>query len=247
MTREEFAWKFAEKIESERIKRGFTQARMAKELEVSLSTYKNIIRGVSQNITIYTAYQAYRLTGDYFGIYGEGATPELEFLVSFKNLPKWRKNAIRTFVLLEFQLAEKEKQQTGPEQDEYVPIYTLTGNMEDGMYYDSAASKRIPVGRYQRICNDSIDCALYITNHSFYPVYNEEDILLICQKAPRDGDTGIFINRNTKRLYIRKLHQKDKMYLEPLASKGKTIVLDTRNNEYLNNWIFFGYVLMKMR
>lgn len=248
MTKEEIAWKFAEKIESERMKLGYTQARMAKELQVSLSTYKNIISGVSQNIPIYVAYQVYRLTGDYyFEICDENNTPDFEFLIGFKNLPKWRKNVIRTFAAIEVQLAEKENCPMETEQEEYVTVYTLTGNMEDGMYYDSAEIKRVPMGRYQKICHGQIDCGIQITNNSFYPVYSKDDIILICQKAPREGDTGVFINKNTKCLHIRRFHQSDKLHLEPLASNGVEIILDNRNNEYLNEWLFFGYVLMKMR
>lgn len=220
---------------------------MAKELKVSLSTYKNIIRGISQNIPIYMAYQIYRLTGDYFGIYGKSDDSKTEFFVNYENLPKWRRDAIRTYVSMEFQLAESEKCPGEAEHDEFVTLYTLTGNMEDGMYYDSAGINKVSVGIYQRICHGGIDCGLQITNNSFFPVYGRGDILLICQKSPRDGDTGIFINKNTKRLYIRRFRQTDKLCLEPLISKGSAIILDNRNNEYLNNWIFFGYVLMKMR
>lgn len=245
VTREEIAQNFAQKIEIERTRLGYTQAKMAKALQVSLSTYKNIINGVSRNISLYTVYKVYKLTGSYYSDLCGDESPELDFLVNFRKLPDCKKKAISTFANLELMLAEDE--QSLSEKEDYMVVYVPTGNMEDGMYYDSSSQMKIPIGRYQRICHHRIDCGIKITNNSFHPVYHQDDILLIHQEPPRDGDTGVFINRDTKRMYIRRFRQTDCWQLEPLTSSGPVIRINNRNNEILKTWIIFGYVLMKMR
>lgn len=61
------------------------------------------------------------------------------------------------------------------------------------------------------------------------PVYHANDILLIARNPIRDGDTGIFINKVTGLLYIRRLRQTDPWRLEPLTYYGQTFYIDSNN------------------
>lgn len=237
---------FASRIEAYRIKHGMTQGRMAEALLVSLSSYKNIIKGLSVTIPAHMAYRAYELTGDFYFNTSENSSPDIDFFMTFKKLPSWRKNIVRTFMSLELEMSEEGESVPEEKKDDCV-LYIPTGNMEDGMFYDSSSTMKISVGRYQGICHGQIDCALKITSNSLYPVYSRGDILLIHQQHPRDGDTAVVINRQTKRFYIRRFSQSDTWTLESLNTSGKAITLERHNNEYLNNWIMFGYILMKMR
>ena len=79
------------------------------------------------------------------------------------------------------------------------------------------------------------------------PVYHANDILLIARNPIRDGDTGIFINKVTGLLYIRRLRQTDPWRLEPLTYYGQTFYIDSNNASEMSHWIIFGHVISKTR
>ena len=77
--------------------------------------------------------------------------------------------------------------------------------------------------------------------------HKEECILLIARNPIRDGDTGIFINKVTGLLYIRRLRQTDPWRLEPLTYYGQTFYIDSNNASEMSHWIIFGHVISKTR
>ena len=87
MTRKEMIDNYAQSMEAERINLGLSQAEMAKELELSVSTYKRIISGESNKVDIYTLYLLCNLTNKFaFEIMGGDApfldTASILFLAS---------------------------------------------------------------------------------------------------------------------------------------------------------------------
>ena len=78
-------------------------------------------------------------------------------------------------------------------------------------------------------------------------LYHANDILLIARNPIRDGDTGIFINKVTGLLYIRRLRQTDPWRLEPLTYYGQTFYIDSNNASEMSHWIIFGHVISKTR
>lgn len=61
MTKQELAKNFSLNVERERMRLGFTQAEMAKKLEMSLSGYKKMISGETTRIDSYTVLLMYQL------------------------------------------------------------------------------------------------------------------------------------------------------------------------------------------
>ncbi len=104
-----------------------------------------------------------------------------------------------------------------------------SGNMHDGMVYDSCSLEKINISGYRKRYGNQIDCALLVTSDHMSPVYHANDILLIARNPIRDGDTGIFINKVTGLLYIRRLRQTDPWRLEPLTYYGQTFYIDSNN------------------
>ena len=134
------------------------------------------------------------------------------------------------------------------EDEELVTLFQPTGNMEDGMIYDSSNFMKINVSGYiQKYGRDKINCALFINSDSFNPTYNHGDILLICNKILHHGDTGIFIRQDTGQLFIRKYIESSPIRLEPITNYGTTISIDKNSIEDMNRWIKFGYVVTKYR
>ena len=94
--------------------------------------------------------------------------------------------------------------------------------MTDGMIFDSYNVEKLDVSNYRKAFGDALHIGIRITSNHLHPVYNKGDILLISRNPIRDGDTGIFINAQNKRAYIRKLHQKTPCELTPINNYGET-------------------------
>lgn len=242
MTRAEILDNFANNIEIEREKLGLTQAEMADALDMSLSKYKNMLNGTSMNISVYSAYLAYRLTGKLFFELCGDIEEELQPLISYRELPTHRKKALMTMLNIEHDLSAARK-----DSDDYTTCYVALGNQQDGMMLNSVNLEAINIADYRKIVPDRIDCAIRITTNHLHPAYHIGDILLVCQQPPRDGDIGIFINRETTQLFIRRFRQTNPTVLEPITDYGRPITVDSYSKEEMSKWLKFGYVITKMR
>ena len=128
-----------------------------------------------------------------------------------------------------------------------ISVLIPTGNMTDGMILDSYNVEKLDVSNYRKAFGDALHIGIRITSNHLHPVYNKGDILLISRNPIRDGDTGIFINAQTKRAYIRKLHQTNPCELTPINNYGETFYVDSDNVDDMSKWIKFGHVLCKVR
>lgn len=247
MTKLELFNNFVNNIEAERQTRGYSQKKMAEAIDMSLSTYKSMLRGDYVNVSMYSMYLAYKLTGRLASELTRESVDELELLISFRSLPTHRKKALATILSIEREMEKNDAISYAV--DKSSPIlttcYVPTGNMEDGMLMDSTSYETIDVSRYARICPESIDCAIRITSNHLHPTYHLGDVLLIHQSAPRDGDTGVFIHKPTHRIYVRRFRQTNPCQLVPINNIGHSITVDSYDRSEMNQWIKFGKVMMK--
>lgn len=221
-------------MERERVSRGMTQEDMATYLDLSLSGYKRIINMGSTKIDFYIVYKLAKLTEKFvFEIIEDKVKGD--FCKEFRSLDNNQLDFIKGIVDIEKELSGKQDEQCT------LPLIIPTGNMIDGMKCDSMNSETITVPCCQATC------AIKITSNHLHPVYHEGDVLLVRQEPPRDGDTGIFINKNTGNIYIRKFRQGEPCRLEPICGYGSVITVDPHNDEDMNQWIKFGYVITKLR
>ena len=228
MNRLEIVNNISTNIERERIRLGMSQAQFAKALDMSLSTYKRIANGESSRIDIYTAYLIYKLTGR-FSCELTGFNDDVINLVKrIKKLSKNQRILIDSIIDTELALSAY-KDET------------------DGMILDSYNVEKLDVSNYRKAFGDALHIGIRITSNHLHPVYNKGDILLISRNPIRDGDTGIFINAQNKRAYIRKLHQKNPCELTPINNYGETFYVDSDNVDDMSKWIKFGHVLCKVR
>lgn len=234
---------FLTNLEIERTRLGKTQKEFADLLCMSLSNYKKLIAGDVVKIPKYEiAHALYNYTNKTIYELCEDDADEVELIKHYRNLSPQMKRNILAIMELEEAISVKESGS-----GEMIPCYTLTGNMVDGMMFDSSNIEFIDVLNHQKFFANSIDCAIRITSNHYHPVYHLGDILLIHQTAPRDGDTGIFIDSQTNKLYIRKFKQTQPCELIPVNGLGRTFYVDSYNQADMNRWIKFGYVLTKMR
>jgi len=246
MTRTQLYENFAQNIEQERMRLNLTQQKMADALQISLSKYKILITNpYESNIDIYLAHRVQKLTGKTVRELCGDDLPELEMIRYFRELPRHRQDAIRYIIEIEHQLPHDST--SNADEDDCITCYVPTGNMEDGMTLDSRDFLTLNIAEYKRNSRERIDCAVKITSNHLHPVYMKGDILLISKRAPRDGDIGIFILKNTRQIFIREFKQTSPCELRPINSYGETLYVDSNSKEDMDKWIKFGTVITVMR
>lgn len=245
MTRQEVITNFIDSLEQERTSLGLTQMQMAQKMKMSVSGYKKLIAGETSKVDLYVAYQTYQLTGKwFFELCRDNSSPILQAACKMRRLTPSQVRFVTGIIDFE----EAFRREISPEKaEDYVSILTPTGNMEDGMIWDSANVEKLNVASYRKWFGSDLHCAVRITSNHLSPVYHMGDILLVSQTAPRDGDTGIFINKEDGRVYLRRYRQTNPCVLEPIIGYGRTFTIDSHDHKEMDKWIKFGHVLTKIR
>lgn len=242
MTHREVTEHFIESVEQQRVLLGFTQTQMAEKLGMSVSGYKKIVAGETTKVDLYIAFRMYELTGKLLFELCDAKMPELEFFKKYRRLSPSQKTFVEgiTDFELDFQIKASDT-------EEYISVMVPTGNAEDGMLWDSFHIEKVNAAPYLKRFGTNLHCGIKVTSNHMHPVYHIGDILLVCRKPPRDGDTGIFINKEDGCVYIRKFRQTNPCLMEPLNGYGITFKVDSYAEEEMAKWIKYGYVLTKMR
>lgn len=234
-------------MEKERVAMGLTQEEMAEAIDVSYSAYKKIARRETYKVTAYSLYKLHNLTGK-FGkeLTGYGNENE-EMLAGFRVLTKSQKDFVKSIIDFELNFVQSMPKDVNP--DDYIPVLELTGDMEDGMIYDSTNIKMVYAkDSIERFKPHVINSGIEVTSNHLHPVYNMGDIILICKERIGNGDVGVFINKNTSRAYLRKYTEKNnQIELRPICDYGEPFIIDAQNPENINQWIKYGKVLSKLR
>lgn len=242
MTRLEINKLFAENIEKERYNLGLSQKEMADELDMSLSAYKRIINQSVDKIDLYMTYRLYQLTGktayNFMGI----SDSRLSMHEKMDSLSAHQLSFIDSVIDFEMMFAS-----IHDDTEDYITVFVPTGNMEDGMIYDSSNVKKENIAQYRKRYGSQISCGIEVTSNHLHPVYNLGDILLISRRPVRDGDTGVFVNKENGCVYIRKFHQTNPCMLEPINEYGETFYVDSKDKADMDKWAKFGTVIAKIR
>ena len=245
MTREQLIENFADSVEQERIALGYSQAQMAQALDMSVSTYKRIINGEISKLDFFIFYQLYQLTGKFAFELCKYGDPLSDTVASMHRLSQPQLRTIRGFIDFEDHFARSLN--ADQNSTDYTTLIIPSGCMHDGMIYDSCSLGKINIASYRRRFHDKIDCAILITTNHLNPTYNVNDILLIDRSPIQDGDTGIFLHKESGLAYIRRFHRGHPCRLEPIGSYGRTIYVDGSKASETSKWIKFGRVLSKIR
>ncbi|MDE6675473.1 MAG: DNA-binding protein [Acetatifactor sp.] len=242
MTRQELASNFITSMERERVRRGYTQPQMADRLGLSASGYKKIIAGETSKIDLYTAYQVYKLSGKFiFELCGENSA-ELEAFQDYRRLTSSQKAFVNNIIHF-----EQNFQENNTAVEEYISVIVPSGVAEDGMIWDSANVIKVNASPYIHRFGSNLHCGLLVTSDHLQPVYQMGDILLVSRRPPRNGDTGIFINKEEGRAYLRRYRQTDTIRLEPVNEYGVVIELNSNDMSDKGKWLKLGCILTKMR
>lgn len=249
-------------IEKERYRLGLSQQKMADALGISLSKYKIIISNpMEASVDMFLAHKIQKLTGKTARELCDDDIPELQMLKWFRELPKHRQDAIKYIIEIEHQLPHDSSIDIGEcigncsnngtcskaAVGDCITCFVPTGNMADGMILDSRDFITINVSEYKKNCSERIDCGVKITSNHLHPIYSKDDILLISKRAPRDGDIGIFIYKETRQIFIREFKQTQPCELRPINDYGQILYVDSNSPSDMAKWIKFGTVITTMR
>ncbi|MCQ2521100.1 MAG: DNA-binding protein [Lachnospiraceae bacterium] len=230
-------------VERERVALGYTQAQMADALEMSLSGYKKLVGGETERIDIYVVYRLSELTGKFFYELAGRNLGNINYISCLRELSDSQNRFIGSIVDFERDFREKHP----ADYNDFLSVLVLTGDMKDGMIYDSCNVEKVPIGALRKKYGESLTCGIRVTSNHLHPVYHRDDILLVSKQPPRDGDIGIFISRESNRAYLRKFRQTNPCRLEPVNDYGETFLVNPEKEEDMNRWIKFGKVLAKTR
>ena len=235
---------FTTNLEKERISQNYSQAAWAEMLGFSLSSYKRFINGESSKIDLSTMLNINELTGK--SLYELIAEDNYltKIYKELKTLSTRQLNFIDTKIDFEKNFAASVNDD---DSDDYITFFTPTGDMHDGMIYDSTNFENINIKGYRQHVNTNIHYGVKITSNHLHPVYNLGDIILVSKSPIRDGDIGLFLNKETQRVYIRKFHQSIPTRLEPINDFGETFFVDPNNKEDMDKWVKLGKVITKIR
>lgn len=246
ITRNEFIENFVTNLEKERAELSLSQTEMAQALDMSLSSYKRIVHGESSKIDIYTVYRLQKLTDKLCDEVCGISSPLIESYNLMRQLSDSQLRFITDLIRFEVEFAKDLKASASTE-EEFVTLIVPNGNMQDGMIYDSFSLEKINIAPYRKRYSTEIDYALKVTSSHMQPVYHKNDVLLIHRGPLRDGDTGLFVNRLTGLVYIRRFIQANPSRIEPLNNYGETFFIDNSDPAETERWIKLGYVVTKMR
>lgn len=238
LTRKQIVDNFIVMCERMRAERNLSQAKMASILDMSTSSYFKMINGDLNSITAHTVYRLHKLTHIPMAVLIGEIDTDTTIRKMMEDISDTQKRFVKTMIEMEYYTACKYDGDGN-----FVNMIIPTGEMIDGMNYDSCRIEKINIGPYYSQYKDSLICALKITNLSFFPTYIDGDVLLIGNDhQPRTNQIGLLVNRG--KVYLRQVTVNDVVSLEPVCGVGKTIFI---TREELKEWHTIGYVLQKMR
>lgn len=243
LSRQDVVNNFTLNVEKERLKQKFTQEQMAKKLGLSLSGYKKMISGATTKIDLYTALLLHNMTGKWIFELVEEQEDNTEFLMKLRELSPYQKRFLHG--ILDFELSFSSAHEGNA--DDYITVFVPTGSAADGMICDSSNWIKVNAASYRKKFGDDLYCGIKVTSNYLHPIYNRGDILLICRGAVKEGNPGIFFNKENGRLYVRKAMPSRSWILEPINGHGETFFVNNLDNDISEKWIHLGYVLAKMK
>lgn len=189
------------------------------QADLSEDTLRSIIYGKSQDIKLSTIIKI----ADVFEcsiddmidrpIYSE---EERSTISRMRHLCEHSKRSVQ-FIL---DLEEKTTLCKSTQGKDLINVYLPTGNMKDGMFFDSFTTEELDISEYPDSIKENTDFALKIMSNHFEPVYYLNDILLLSRKhLPEYGDITFYLD-DEQRVYIRKYTKKG---LEPINHFGEII------------------------
>ena len=256
MNKSEIVENFAYNLERLRNELGYSQDKMASLLDVSSSTYRRIINLETTKIDIYTITKLYYLSHKFAFQFSEKNYKDDNLLRVAALLSECNDNELKD---IEDELSEinstfeedcydssAEISFNENNKEKKVILYHPIGDLSDNMIFNTFSIDEIDISKCPAYIRKQVDCALEIPTNHFHPTYHLHDILLISQRPPKDGEIGLFIHKETFKMYIRVFKMESPRKLVPISDTGKVIEVNEKDINDMNQWIKFGVVVTKL-
>lgn len=229
---------FIENLEYERTVRGWTQAEMAKKLELSVSGYRKMISGQTGSIALYTAYKAACIFGIPILTLCGSRDYKDEVVQKLYNAPNNVLQRVEYYLDYTKKLSDYQIKQSHEENGlRELDVITLQGFMHDGMWMASRSiCKKLVPNRY----GDRMIQGVKVTENTFLPMYAKGEVLVVEEAPARCGDVVILIHLKTMRIYLRKLVYNKEYEMHPINGRGEIIKITKDNRE---EWFDYGHVI----
>ena len=215
-------------------KKKITLNYLSVQADISEDTLRSIIYGKSQDIKLSSILKiADVLDCSLDSLIGRSpySIQEESIIKQLRNLSEHSLSAVQVLIDLE----EKTSIQNSTSGKETISIFLPTGNVKDGIFYDSNRFETLDITNYPDVLKKNTTFGIKVTTPHFEPVYFINDIILLSQNAlPTNNDIVLYLD-NTGRMYLRKLTP---FGLEPLNTFGKRIPADQ-----IHNYTAIGVVL----
>lgn len=232
---------FINMLERARTVRGWAQWKMADKLGMSVPGYRKMVSGLTDSISLYTAYRASVVLNIPIQVLLGSQEFKDQLYDKLYHMP------ISTCRRIDYYLQHDEKlrmmQNIGENEGRIIDVITLTGYMKDGMDFDSAEIEQMCIPKH---FSSKIMRGIRITENSLLPVYAKGDILLLDEDMARSGDTAVVQNMKTRKLYVRKIIVKDSncYELHPVHGRGTVITI---TQEERTEWFDYGRIITVLR
>lgn len=235
---------FAENISRIRTENRYTQDDMAYMLGIGKQTYVRIEAGTNASVNAEIALKAANIfhvpVMSLFGF----STSNVE---AYKNYMKCTDRTKR--VLKSIMDADLKMQELFSEfdQNDIITVLSFTEELHDGMIVSRFLHRTENISQYKNFkWYKDAHCILEINSNAYHPLYHIGDKLVICSRAPLDGEIGVFLKGSE--FYLRTVKNSlNSVYLLPVAYLDNTpyadLVVDRRNSEDMNQYSKFGTVI----
>lgn len=198
--------------------RGISISEFSEMCDLPLETVKNIFYGKTTDPKISTILQmsnALQMSvNEFLGCYSN-SKEERAVIQYYRTCGRHGRSIIELVAKYEAVTAKSERESLRKHK---IPCLVPHGNINEGIIYDRCETVEIET------CVEDAFTAIKITTNDLVPVYCKDDIILLANCFPSNGECGVFY-KDTK-AYIRKYIEEDGQYrLKSLHKTGQDIVI----------------------
>lgn len=202
--------------------RNITVAQFAEMCDLPLDTVKGIYYGKSVDPKLSTAAkmaEALQLSINCLMGKCQHTAAERALLQNYRSCGKHGKSVIEIIARYEASAVKVERETKGKHK---IPCVVPHGDIRKGIVLETCETIETETSV------DSADIAIQITTNGLAPFYCKDDILLLENRFPTNGEMAVFYN--TDKAYIRKFLEEQGVYrLKCLHRQGEDIILKRMN------------------
>lgn len=235
---------FAENVARMRTELNYTQDDMAYMLGIGKQTYFRIEAGTNASVNAEIALKLSNIfkvpVMSLFGFSTDNVDAYKDYMKCTDRTKRVLRRIAAADISMQSNFAEYDP-------DDIITVLSFAEELHDGMNISRFLFRNESISIYRNFrWYQDADCLLEINSNAYHPLYHMRDRLVICSRAPLDGEIGVFLKDSC--FYLRKVKNSLKsVYLLPVAYYENTpcadMVVNRHNPDDMNNYQKFGTVI----